>query len=261
MKKVLWIAGILFGLLAVITIISTVNQKTIKTEKTVKNDEITNIKIKGDVGDITVVKGNGDTFSIEQVSNSKKQTLDVEEKGDTLVIDSKIKKFFSFDLSLGAMKTPKLQVTVPARVYHDVTISVSVGDIKIEDIEGATIAVKTRTGDIQATKVTATDIELTSTTGDVDAQQIIGDIKAKTVTGDVTTVSKENNKNIEVSSSVGDIRITVPQEPKDARVKGKTTVGDIKLFGKNENELSFGNGTYKISGKITTGDITIDAKE
>lgn len=261
MKKVLWVAGILIVLLAIATIIATVSQKTIKTEKTVKNDEITNIKIKGNVGDITLVKGNDDTFSIVQVSNSKKHTLEVEENGDTLVINSHIKKFFSLNLSLQAAKTPTLRVTVPARVYQDITLSNSVGDIKIDDIEGTNLTIKTTTGDIKATKLTAKDIELTSTVGDVKVYQINGDIEAKTSTGDVTVVSKESDRNIEVSSSVGDIVITLPKEPKDANVKGKTTLGDVQLFGKEDKDILFGAGTYKISGKTSTGDVTIDANE
>lgn len=261
MKKVLWVAGILIVLLAIASIIATVNQKTIKTEKTVKNDKIIDIKIKGNVGDITLVKGNDDTFSIVQVSNSKKHTLEVEENGDTLVINSHIKKFFSFDLSLQAVKTPTLRVTVPARVYQDITLSNSVGDIKIDDIEGTNLTVKTSTGDIKATKLTAKDIELTSTVGDVKVYKTNGDIEVKTSTGDVTVVSKESDKNIEASSSVGDIVITLPKEPKDANVKGKTTLGDVQVFGKENKDISFGNGTYKISGKTSTGDVTIDANE
>ena len=263
MKIVLWVAGILIGLLTIGTVISTINQKTVKTEKTIKNDDIKNIKIKGNVGDITVVKGNNDTFSIEQVYSNKKHILDVQEKGDTLIINSNVKNFISFDLSFmfNTEKEKDLKVTLPARVYDEITISNSVGDMKVEDVEGKTIVVKTSTGDIHTNQLTAKQITLTSTIGDVSAYKINGDIKAKTSTGEVTIVSKENNTNIEASSTLGDVHITIPQEPKDARVKGKTTLGDIKLFGKNEDDLLFGNGTKKISGKTSTGDITIDTNE
>ncbi len=98
MKKILLIAVacIIIGVIG----ISQTYSKTVdaaeegETERVIKNEAIKSLEIDLDAEDVTVQKGNDSSFHIKQSGNTTKQKISIDEEGDILKVQGKIKKEF-----------------------------------------------------------------------------------------------------------------------------------------------------------------------
>ncbi|HDR5259776.1 TPA: GNAT family acetyltransferase, partial [Bacillus anthracis] len=48
--------------------------------------------------------------------------------------------------------------------------------------------------------------------------------------------------------------------PQDAIITGQSAAGDVTIFNEENNNVIIGNGSKKISGKTTAGDVTIETR-
>ncbi|MGK3612281.1 DUF4097 family beta strand repeat-containing protein [Bacillus cereus] len=263
MKKILLvvIACIIIGVIG----ISQTYEKAVQTaekgnkEDIIKNETLKNIEVKLDAGDIAIQKSPDASFYVKQSGDARKQELRIAEDGDTLKIIGKREKGASFDFSFYDFKfqTSTLTLLVPERSYQDVKVNSSAGQIEISDLKSERVSVETVAGEVNLKHVTAKNVEGATKAGEMNFKKVKGKVSTKTTSGEINILDHDATFNLEASSIAGDIDITLSEKPQDAIITGQSAAGDVTIFNEENNNVTIGNGSKKISGKTTAGDITI----
>ncbi|MDM5155819.1 DUF4097 family beta strand repeat-containing protein [Bacillus sp. DX1.1] len=265
MKKILLgaVACIIVGVIG----ISQTYAKTVEeaekgdTEKVIKNKAIKKLEIDVDAGDVMIQKGNNSSFYVKQSGRVAKQKVSIDEEGDTLKVQGKIKKGVSFDFSFLSFgfKTPKVTVIVPERSYQEIKASSSAGDIRVIDVKSDRVNASTLGGDVEVERVTASEVEGSSKAGEVNMKKVSGKVVAETTGGDVDVIDHDPKYDVKASTTAGDVDIRLLEKPKDATVSGKTFAGEVEIFKEETKSVTIGSGKVKISGQTSGGDVTIEA--
>ncbi len=186
----------------------------------------------------------------------KEFDLDIRTAGGDVKIRD-IKGGVVLTTSGGDIKVKSVQGSVEAKT--------SGGDIRINDAQGE-ISLKTSGGDINCYSVNGELIAKTSG-GDIDLKDVSGKINSSTSGGDISLVYIGENEGIELYTSGGDIKISVPDDF-SADINLKTVGGEIQVDLENLRDVqtsrfsftaSAGNPEYPLIAKTTGGDITIVA--
>ncbi|MEI4801788.1 DUF4097 family beta strand repeat-containing protein [Bacillus sp. NPDC077411] len=230
-------------------------------QKQFKNEQIKNIHVDTDVGDVVIEKGKTDLFEVRYSGDQEKRKLDVNENGEMLQVEVKTKKrhifdfsFFSFDL-----KDESLTVIVPERVYNKIEAKTAAGTIHVQDIQGEDISVHSAAGDVEMKEMKAQNVKVSSSAGEVVLHKVEGKVHAEAAAGSVEITQHNPEYSVEADSAAGDVSIQLQEMPKDAVVKGASHAGDVQIFGKENKEITLGNGKIQIKGKTAAGSVTIEA--
>ncbi|WP_439873830.1 DUF4097 family beta strand repeat-containing protein [Bacillus mycoides] len=266
MKKLflIAIACIIIGVIG----ISQTYEKAVKTaekgdkEEVIKNETLKNIEVKLDAGDIIVQKSPDSTFYVKQSGDLRKQEIRIAEDGDTLKIKGEIEKGVSFDFSFFTFnfQTPTVTILVPERSYQEIKVNSSAGQIEISDVKSDRVSVGTLAGEVDLKHVTAKSVEGSTKAGEVRFKKVIGKVTAKTASGDVYIMDHDPKYDVEASSTAGDVDITLLEKPQDAVITGQSAAGDVTIFNEENQNITIGNGSKKISGKTAAGDVTIETR-
>ncbi|MDH2881810.1 DUF4097 family beta strand repeat-containing protein [Bacillus cytotoxicus] len=230
-----------------------------ETEKVIKNEAIKNVDIELDAGDIVIQKGKDSSFYVKQSGNIEKQRVSVNEEGDVLGIKGKTKEGFLFDFSFlsSGFKATKLTVVVPERTYQEIKMKSSAGEITISEVKSERVEALTLAGDVAMERVTAKTVEGSSKAGEVEIKRTNGKVVAKTARGDVKVMDHDAKYDLEANSEAGDIDIRLLEKPQNAVVSGKTYAGEVEIFQTEDRNVTFGDGSVKITGKTAAGDVSI----
>ncbi|MGE6365027.1 DUF4097 family beta strand repeat-containing protein [Bacillus paramycoides] len=266
MKKILLvaIACIIIGVIG----ISQTYEKAVQTaekgnkEDVIKNETLKNVEVKLDAGDIVVRKSPDSSFYVKQSGDLRKQEIRIAEDGDTLKIKGEIEKGVSFDFSFFTFnfQTPTLTIFVPERSYQEIKVNSAAGQIEISDVKSDRVSVGTLAGEVDLKHITAKNVDATSKAGSVNIKKVIGKVTAKTASGDVDVIDHDSKYDLEASSTAGDVDITLLEKPKDAVITGRSAAGEVTIFNEENKNITIGNGSTKISGKTSAGDVTIETR-
>ncbi|QWJ04768.1 DUF4097 family beta strand repeat-containing protein [Bacillus mycoides] len=266
MKKILLvaIACIIIGVIG----ISQTYEKAVQTaekgdkEDVIKNETLKNVEVKLDAGDIVVQKSPDSSFYVKQKGDVSKQEIRIAEDGDTLKIIGEIEKGVSFDFSFYnfGFQAPTLTILVPERSYQEIKVNSSAGQIEISNVKSDRVSVETLAGEVDLKHVTAKSVEGSTKAGEVNFKKVIGKVTAKTASGDIDIIDHDSKYDLEVSSTAGDVDITLLEKPQDAVITGQTAAGDVTIFNEDNKNITIGNGSKKISGKTAAGDVTIETR-
>ncbi|EMA6345112.1 DUF4097 family beta strand repeat-containing protein [Bacillus cytotoxicus] len=234
-----------------------------ETEKVIKSEVIKNVEIDLDAGDIVIQKGSNSSFYVKQSGDIEKQRVSVNEEGDTLKVKGKMKEGFSFDVSFlfSRIETSELTIVVPERSYQKIKIRSSAGDLTVSDVKSERVEALTLGGDVEMDRVTAKTVEGSSKAGEVKMKRTSGKVVAKTAAGDVEVMGHDAKYDLEASSEAGDIDIRLLEKPQNAVVSGKTYAGEVEIFQTEDRNVTFGDGSVKITGKTAAGDVSIQVNE
>lgn len=233
--------------LGVFNLIETV---PIDQKKNVKADSIQRLNVKSETIDVRVLPGAGDEIAVQlHGETSKNYNLDnyilkVEPNGDVLKVEVAEKGSWKFGFF--NFKNITLDVTLPNKLWKDLQI-------------------KSTTGDIEVKEMLADRILLETETGDVDVAQGAGAISIGTSTGDVNLGVKEFTQDTKVVTETGDIFIDSVTAPKALKVEAKTETGDVSskfpmLYRTNSEhriEGEIGSSGPLLSASSKTGDIQL----
>ncbi|MCM3735014.1 DUF4097 domain-containing protein [Bacillus cytotoxicus] len=230
-------------------------------QKQFKNEQIKNIHVDTDIGDVVIEKGQTDSFEVRYSGDQEKRKLDLNENGEMLKVEVKSKKkhifdfsFFSFDL-----KDESLTVIVPERVYNKIEAETAAGTIRVENIQGENIYAHSAGGDVKLKEMKAQNVKVSSSAGDVVLHKVEGKVRAESAAGSVEVTQHNPEYGVEAESAAGDVTIQLKGMPKDAVVKGSTGAGDVQIFGKENKEITIGSGKVKIKGDTAAGSVKIAA--
>lgn len=149
-------------------------------------------------------------------------------------------------------------------IAADTDVSTTSGDVDISTCEG-NCNVSTVSGCVEINSI-AGEMDINTTSGDIIAEGILGGGDASTVSGDIRFLFTGLNKDVDISTTSGEVSVYLP-ENSALNFEGSTTSGDIQTF--FDDSLSFnkkGNhasGVYGNGEKVnlgigtTSGDIVI----
>lgn len=195
------------------------------------------------------------TIAVKDISNvptgSTKITLDIH-------LPSNYSQNITANSSAGNLKLNDMTL-------NNLDCTAETGDISMQKLKLSALSLKCLTGDVKGTSIESGKTDFDVTTGSVKMDGILGDLTGKISTGS-TDISYTNfNNNVNISSTTGSIRLTLPKES-EFNMKAESSIGNLSCyFPVNVSKSITGEeaqGTVK-SGKnsirlnVSTGNIII----
>ena len=145
-----------------------------------------------------------------------------------------------------------------------VDLTTSGGDIKMNECSGS-LVVSTSGGNITADRVVG-DMDVETSGGNITVRNSDGKVNGSTSGGDIR-VELKDNKGIDLSTSGGNVIVTLPKNI-TGEVQASTTGGDVNCDLPFSGKIKHGNmnGTINGGGKLikletTGGDISINSRD
>ena len=165
------------------------------------------------------------------------------------------RKWYNF-LNIG-FGSPKVTVYLPAGVYGALQINASTGDINISGEFGfKSIDISVSTGDIRVENLHCGSVVIAATTGKIDLSnlQIEGDLTVGVSTGDAVISSVVCN-NFKSKGSTGNITLNSLIARGGMSVSRST--GDVKLNGCDASEIYITTATGSVKGSLLSEKVFI----
>lgn len=217
-------------------------------------DDIKDLNISTNIADVKIEEKDIDYIKVILYSNNAKSHSIIDNSNEieiSLIEKNKLVEIFN--------KTGNIKVYVPKDYSKVVKVNSNVGDIKIQNLNNASLVATSSVGDIKVQSIK--DANINNKTGDVKITNVstlvvksgTGDIKVENVdrisstltTGDIKIGNVSNSLNL--SSKTGDIRVENAYIKKDSKIS--SGIGDVKIKSIR--------GCY-ISGNTNIGDTKIN---
>ncbi|WP_226036215.1 DUF4097 family beta strand repeat-containing protein [Aquibacillus saliphilus] len=268
MKKIALFAFIflIIGVIGTLTfardVFSIGPKETIDTEEQLDGNNITDVEIEMDVGKVVLRESDNDKVMISlngDVSKKRAESieLDVSEEDGTVVASLKNREKFGFSIQnlfdFGDKGSVVLVVSVPNKEYQSVNVSTNVGMIVVEKIHAQKFMAVSDVGKIVVDELTSEQASLTSDVGEIIVQDGVGAFDVETDTGRIQLNMLEVTENIYASSNVGQVNITVKQQPENLVLDLESDIGEVVL--KNVNGFSNYSGKQLSAETGTKGPV------
>ncbi|MBE4909545.1 DUF4097 family beta strand repeat protein [Bacillus luteolus] len=224
----------------------------LKENHSIDGHDIKNIEITSGPTDIEVIPHSEDVVTIElsgEVSEKMRDAyeLDILEKGEALQVKITRVKHPSFTV-FAINKGTLLTVKVPAKMYEELEVATS-------------------SGDITTTNLSTKNLFLTATSGDIvtDNLKVTSDFLIETKSGDIVS-SNSNGGNMEFNATSGDVTLSMNIDSYMLEFSGKSGEGKVETggFQYEHSTESFilgkkGNGSgTSIKVETTSGDFYLN---
>lgn len=187
----------------------TFNKNVKYTEVTSTFDEINYISASAEFNDVVVRQGDNDFIKvIHTQSEDTYYDISISATGSLRIIFHDNRQWHGL-ISFGSNRGNRLVIELPEKSFEYINISTSSGDIK-------------------ATDLNALETFIRSTSGNVELGGTVGELTAKTTSGDIQLNSNTAALNASVSSTSGDIRLSGDM---GGNLNADTTSGEINFSG------------------------------
>lgn len=157
------------------------------------------------------------------------------------------------DISLNGLNPNKLDLTS------------STGDIKLKKLKLSELSMHCGTGDIICEDIESKKTDFNCTTGSVKLNGILGNLTGKITTGDSNVSYSTFNNNVDISVSIGSIKLSIPKSSK-FNIKAASSIGNLRCsFPIKITKSVTGAEAYGTVGadgnhinlRVSTGDIAV----
>ena len=238
-------------------------------------EDFRNITFKADTEDITLIPSSDDTCKVVCLEE-KDDPHQVSVQGDTLTICRKEKQKIQF-FNIGIItESPKIEVYLPNDKYQalsvdadtsDVNIpknfsfeSISVmldtGDIKCQASVNANVTMKTETGNITISEISASEMKLASETGRMDIKnvELSGNLEIREETGRVD-MENVTCRNLTSHGDTGKIALTNVVASGELNIERST--GDVRFNGCDAETIYVRTDTGDVTGSLLSDKVFI----
>lgn len=196
-------------------------------DKTFSLEEIKNIEIKQDAGDITFKETLEDNITVT-VYGEEEQDIEVMLKGDELIVDyTKINRFIFFNF--GNIKNDII-INIPSSYNNTIKINNNLGNCYINNLPNATINVDCDAGNVEAGKIRNANIKCDL--GQVKVEEILNKCDIKVDSGSVEIEKLLINENSKIKADLGNINI---KETNDIYIDAEVDLGKANINANNRN--------------------------
>lgn len=189
-------------------------------DETYDSSSITSIDIGMVSEDILVTRSTDDTIQIKYYG-SDKDDVTLKQNGSTLSLQRRSNTFFIFNFSFS---DGRVELSLPDKVYDQITFDSTSGTITSIDLEGKSIQIDSTSGELNLESLKATQIDLETVSGGIKVASATGDLSVQSVSGD-----------IQVDHMSGEL-------------DGETTSGRITI---NDFTMTNDSSLQSVSGSIT----------
>ncbi len=257
MKKTLIIAGIFTAVGFVLALIGLVlNGFTFpavggyETNAYKIDTAFTNISVEASVADVTFVRSEDDTCTVECGERENvHHSVSVKDGTLTVCLEDERKWYERIEPLWGAMR---VTVSLPQSSYETLTVHLDTGDVTVPDAFAFRSAcIETDTGDVAFhANVPLGDLSVETDTGHITASGVQTEtVKLKTSTGKITLTATSCSE-LDVKASTGDV--TVRNTVAFKKITVKTSTGDVKLDQSDAPDIFIQTDTGDVSGTLRT---------
>lgn len=218
-----------FALISGTTSISTLIPKKTQTifDQSYNAEEIKNITIDSDAGDITIKNSNDGKIRLT-ANGINSDSFDAEADRNTLKISSSRLNKMNFFGWAQRYIGPDIVIYVPT-VMDSVSITSNMGNVEIEDELVTSLTVDNDMGNIEAKKLGGS-FDLNTNMGNIEIERIniTANSKATTNMGDID-IEKTNEVNIYAKTSMGDSDVKDNTPTASVMLTAETDMGSIEI--------------------------------
>lgn len=211
------------------------NNQSIQTSKNLQlQNDMNNLIITADVGDIEVIRGSSNKIVLNKMNQ---KNINVEEKDGITNISVKHDTYFNNS------NQEKIIVQLRDKEYKDIQIKSDLGKIKVDDIRSEKFQIHAQLGEIEMERIYSKDLYVNQSSGDVNVEGVLlGNSVIKNSLGkiDVEVRGEQNDYRYDVKTSLGKTKIqketfkgssSISQGDKNANnyLKIDCSMGDVKL--------------------------------
>ncbi|ASK61931.1 hypothetical protein CFK37_07040 [Virgibacillus phasianinus] len=268
------------------------NAVQIDQKELVRGELIESLNISTSSADIELLSGNNNEIGILlQGEMSEKLAEDYEfkinQKMNRLDISFKTNNRSSGFQFGSSYSDVKLQITLPEKVYNDVQVQTSSGDITINNVYAGTLSsrsssgdqtisglkirerlfVKSSSGDIEAKDSYAGGAKFHASSGSIKLKEIVcNETTLETSSGDAVYQNETISGSLTCKASSGDVTVHVDQLPESIGMECRANSGGIKVNidglevkEKTDHLLIASKGTEgsKVHCRTSSGDIKV----
>ncbi|HSI68262.1 MAG TPA: DUF4097 family beta strand repeat-containing protein [Planococcus sp. (in: firmicutes)] len=209
-----------------------------------------------------VLTGNSDDFTLNTDLSGVRLEIEVEDRS----------RFFGFGLN----RSSSLQVYMPENglaslsansdngalqardiQVYDLTFEAKNGRIELEAVESERIHVETANGRIEMTRIDA-DISVRASNGRIIFTDVSGELQARANNGRIDMAVDTLDFPVNLETNNGHIEIRTETEPANARIESRVDNGSIDIYGRDSEEVRFGNGDVLIELNSNNGRIVVE---
>ena len=203
------------------------SSKNVIFNQTYTLDEIQDIDIKQDAGDIMIKESPNDNFEVVIYGNDT-QDVNVNLSYEKLSIDYTRKMRFFF-FSFGITKNDII-VYVPTKYAKDITIKNDYGNCEIGNFENASIDVECDAGNVEVGKIRNANIQCDL--GGVKVEEVLNKCNISVDSGNVKVDQLSIQENSFIKADLGNVTVN---EINDIYVDAKVDLGNSTVNGSNRN--------------------------
>lgn len=196
-------------------------------DKAFNIEEIKNIEIKQDAGDITFKETTDDNITVTAYGEEE-QDIEVTLNGDKLTVDyTKINRFIFFNF--GNIKNDII-INIPSSYNNKIKIENNMGNCYINDLPNATLDIDCDAGNVEVGKIKNANIKCDL--GQVEIGEILNKCDIKVDSGNVEIEKLSINENSKIKVDLGNANIN---ETNDIYIDAKVDLGKSNISGNNRN--------------------------
>lgn len=240
------------------------SMRTVDVEKVYAADELESIDVLTISRDINLYKSNGSDIKVhlhgETNIAEESAHLVSELKGKRLVV--KIKRNEIISVGFAPVDRVQLDLYIPADFYKNINLKSTSGEITVEELNLSRLEMKTISGNIDGNRLLTKSSDLETTSGNMMLREFSGELKVKTISGNLYVDYKELNAGAHINTTSGDVELKLPEESALASVfetlSGNftsnitlTKVGNVSSYGEKGSELRVKtlSGNYRLFKK------------
>lgn len=215
-----------------------------------QSDSVKLVSINADVAKVKLVKGDAVTVTCE---NIVKDDFDCEIENGELDIEYDKEGFI---VGFGSVDAGEITVTLPEKVYEEITVDQGVGEFTATDISCDVFKLECGVGDSNLINVTAKSIDIDMGVGECEIREsALTNCRIEGGVGDFTINNSDILSGCSIDGGVGEININLNSD--NYKVIADSGLGDV-VFNGDEVDNNIGSGEVTIDVDCGVGDININ---
>lgn len=196
-------------------------------DKTFSLEEIKNIEIKQDAGDVTFKETSNDNITVT-VYGEEASDIEVNLNENKLMLDYTRRNKFIF-FNIGNIKNDII-IYIPVKYNNTIKINNNLGNCYINNLPNATINVNCDAGNVEAGKIKNANIKCDL--GNIKVEEILNRCDIKVDSGNVEIEKLLINENSKIKADLGNINI---KETNDIYIDAEVDLGKANISTNNRN--------------------------
>ncbi|MGN8647176.1 DUF4097 family beta strand repeat-containing protein [Gracilibacillus sp. HCP3S3_G5_1] len=223
------------------------------------NGEIDSVEIQVHNEQVNIVPTTDPTPKVELIGTEDGHTeteLVVDEQDNTLSIstENKRRKWFSFHF-FELSRT--LTVYLPEQEYQRLAVEISNGSLQVGSLNVNEVDIKTNNGKLELFDIVADHYQLRTNNGGMQLENIDGELVARTDNGSISLVTEDLDRNIDLETDNGRIKIHSKKEPTNTIFDTNVDNGRVNLFDDANYNKVIGDGDNLVKLSTKNGSITV----